>query len=166
MLALRWKTLPGSYSALIRARRSYFRPYDVRVCASSGSALPLTYPPLLSGPNAAQHARTHERTPTSSSALAAECRLLVADLRVAGAEHVAEHLAVRGGLGPQVLVEHRYRVVGELVEEDRLLVDVTAPRVRLVGQLLQLHVGDRADELEEGRYCGSDAVEGGRVSVV
>ena len=42
MLMLRWKTLPGSYSALIRASRSYLAPYAARTRCSSGSAMALT----------------------------------------------------------------------------------------------------------------------------
>lgn len=42
MLMLRWKTLPGSYSALIRASRSYLAPYAARTRCSSCSVMPLT----------------------------------------------------------------------------------------------------------------------------
>ena len=41
MLMFRWKTLPGSYSALIRASRSYFVPYAARTRWSSCSVIPL-----------------------------------------------------------------------------------------------------------------------------
>lgn len=43
ILAFRWKTLSGSYSALIRASRSYFAdPYEARTRSSSYSAMKFT----------------------------------------------------------------------------------------------------------------------------
>src|SRR6202035_3857302 len=79
MLALRWNTLSGSYSALMRERRSYLAgPYEARMRSSSASLRKLTYVPIpdANGWRASYIVRTHARSALSRSAVGAMAAML------------------------------------------------------------------------------------------